>query len=160
VHNDDTIILTSSMMAGLVVCYARNFVSSDGMGPLGADYTNFDDLRMKEVHDSLMNSRHQIYAHRDLTSVGPLSIDDSQPRNAYDVFITFHDDLTGFDFDIASPQLSHLQIEEFIELFDLQSSRIRSDLKSSIEYCLKTGDYQPGVAYKLGVEFPATQTEQ
>ena len=154
---DSSVIMTSAMMAGLVTAYGRNFVSSDGMGPLSGDYSKFTDPPLQESHDTLMNARHQIYAHRDVQALSGVSAPDGEPRNAFDVFITFHDRLTGFDFDLASPQLSHHMLEDFIRLFDFQSARIRDDLKTAIEHCLQEDSYIAGHTYKLGLDFPAVQ---
>jgi hypothetical protein len=54
------------MLSGICVTYCKNFLSSLGNGPLPDRYSRFDSPVFEQTHTDLIQSRHSIYAHRDL----------------------------------------------------------------------------------------------
>ena len=154
-HSNSPHFLTSPMMAGIVVTYARNFTQSNGMRGLSDVYTNFPDSALQQTHDSLMQARHTIYAHRDYTALSQRSDPHNPEQKGHDVTIIFHDEFTGFDFDVASPQQDPGTLPEIIRLCMFQRTRISEELKTIIERCLPADhSYVAGVAYKIGNDFP------
>ncbi len=60
--------LYSPMISGAVTSYARNFVSSDGLGPLSTSYKDFKGKdELDSIHQLVMTARQKIYGHRDAT---------------------------------------------------------------------------------------------
>lgn len=154
-HSNTPIFLTNPMMAGVVVTYARNFTSSEGIGSLSSDFGRFSDSALQTAHDSIMEVRHAIYAHRDYNRLSQMEDPEDSDRLPYDVTITFHDKLSGFDFDIANPQQDPATLEAIIRLCMFQRDRVAAKLKSAINHCLLEGhDIEPGKSYKIGVNFP------
>lgn len=160
-HTNSPLFFTSPMMAGVVVTYARNFIESSGMRGLSSDYASFLDSDLQQTHDSLMETRHKIYAHRDYTELSQKSDPENPDRKGHDVSIIFHDGFTGFDFDIASPQQDPATLSDIIKLCMFQRTRIAAELKKMIEHCLpQHHEYQAGSSYKIGTEFPKSNAYQ
>ena len=80
-------LLFSPQMAGIVVTYAKNFVSALGIGPLHQSYSGFVDEDMQATHDRLLQSRHALYAHRDVKASKTFDYDDDSIAESYDVRI-------------------------------------------------------------------------
>jgi hypothetical protein len=157
-HTKSPLFFTSPMMAGVVVTYARNFTESSGMRVLSSDYSSFSDSDLQQTHNSLMDTRHKIYAHRDYTELSQMADPVNPERKGHDVFITFHDEFTGFDFDVASPQQDPATLSDIINLCMFQRTRIAAELKKMIEHCLpEDHEYQVGVSYKIGEDFPQSK---
>lgn len=55
------------LMTAICVQYARPFTANEGMGALPAKYARFSDPALQQTHDNLISSRHELYAHSDLS---------------------------------------------------------------------------------------------
>ena len=53
------------LLTAIVVMYARPFVSNNRFGPLTGKWHEFTDPKFKQIHDTLIDLRHIVYAHSD-----------------------------------------------------------------------------------------------
>ena len=142
----------SPMMAGLVVTYAKNLVSADGIGPLNAIFSQFTDSRMQEIHDKLIHARHRLYAHRDALSAKTFTYDNDSPVDPYEVKIQIR---KGEPATVLSgvPELPCEFLPFIVELCMLQRARVESELMRIVPIMTKGKRYGPGI-YTVGVDFP------
>ena len=139
--------LYSAMISSVVTTYAMNFNQSDGIGPLPKMYEEFEDRRIKEAHNRLLDARNQLYAHRDIHSTKETT------DKAYKVEVWLQDGMLlqrPYMIDISSGKL--LEIKALIAF---QRSRLQVDLDGKLAQIIDPSkEYKEGQMWELGVDFP------
>ncbi|WP_438455955.1 hypothetical protein [Vreelandella venusta] len=139
--------LYSAMISSVVTTYAVNFNQADGVGPLPKMYEEFDDRRIKEAHNRLLDARNQLYAHRDIHSTKKTT------EKAYKVVVWLQDGMLlqrPYMIDISSGKLPEIKV-----LIAFQRSRLQADLDGKLAQIIDPSkDYKEGQAWELGVDFP------
>lgn len=139
--------LYSAMISSVVTTYAVNFNQADGIGPLPKMYQEFDDHRIKEAHNRLLDARNQLYAHRDIHSTKETT------EKAYKVDVWLQDGMLlqrPYMIDISSGKLSEIKA-----LIAFQRSRLQVDLDGKLAQIIDPSkDYKEGQMWELGVDFP------
>ena len=139
--------LYSAMISSVVTTYAVNFNQADGVGPLPKMYEEFDDLKIKEAHNRLLDARNQLYAHRDIHSTKETT------EKAYNVEVWLQDGMLlqrPYMIDISPGKLSEIKA-----LIAFQRSRLQVDLDGKLAQIIDPNkDYKEGQMWELGVDFP------
>ena len=156
--NIDPLALTfAPQMAGIVVTYAKNFVSATGFGLITDDFPefgHFDDDDHAKTHERLMEARHKIYAHRDKRAAADFEYDDGVSAEAYQVRIKVYDDSSGFTALPNIPDLNPSLLPYVTSLAAHQSVKAGKLIGEMIAKITKGKRYKPGGVYTVGVDFP------
>ncbi len=139
--------LSSAMISSVVTTYARNFIQSDGVGPLPKMYEKFNDPNNKEVHGKLLTARNQLYAHRDIHNTK------SNFEKAYKIDVWLQDGLL-----LQRPHMidiSASKLPEIKSLISHQRNRLQKDLDGKLAQIINPNRvYKEGEVRELGVDFP------
>jgi hypothetical protein len=152
-HLDALSLLFTPQMAGVVVTYAKNFVSAEGFGSLQEPFTTFTDRSMQETHDKLRHFRNKLYAHRDATAAQSFIYDDVSSVVPYQMRVELRKGETTFTALPAVPELSPTILPFVIRLCDLQSERVRAEFGRIIPLMTAGKSYKAGF-YTVGIDFP------
>ena len=152
-HLDATSLLFTPQMAGVVVTYAKNFVSADGIGPVPTLFGSFTDAALQDTHDKLMDARHKLYAHRDATAAQTFTYDDASPVVPYQVRVELRKGETSFTALPAIPELNPTILSFVVRLCDFQSERVRTEFSRIIPIMTAGKTYKAGF-YTVGIDFP------
>ena len=134
--------LYTPMLAGIVTTYMKNFVSSDGFGPLPHTYSKFpNSKRMEKIHQKMIDSRNSLYAHRE----------DNE-----NIKITVTLIGTALEFVPTDVVLNPSILKEYRELIEFQLDRINNDFDGKVACLLENGNgsFEIGRTYILGDTFP------
>lgn len=148
---DPTQLLYSPMIAGVVVTYMRPFVQSDGLGSLSGKFTTFLDPDLRDTHHQLEESRHKLYAHRDLLVAPKLQTDDGS--------VPFEMRIEGQNVNKAylllpgAIEINPASLNHIISLCLFQQSRITEQIRKLMPSLTGGKHYPPGI-YTVGVDFP------
>lgn len=119
--------LASAMMAGIVVSYIRPFIRSDGIGPLPRKYSKFEKgSPYKRIHDTILEARHWVYAHRDNLNAPNLAGSKVSEEVVSEVILNLRKD--GYSVSINEPQILVTQLRNFRSLFSFQNNRINEEV--------------------------------
>ncbi len=119
--------IASSMMAGIVVSYMRPFVRNDGIGHLPKNYSEFPEgSPFKNIHNTLLEARHWVYAHRDIQNAPNLGGGNVSQDIVSEVVLTLRKD--GYSVSINEPQISTKQLANFKALCSFQHNRINEEV--------------------------------
>ena len=139
--------LYSAMISSVVTTYAVNFNRADGVGPLPEMYSIFDDPRIEDAHNKLIDARNQLYAHRDIHSTQETS------EKAYKIEVWLEDGLL-----LQRPymiDISYSKLPEIKSLITFQRNRLQVDLDDKLAKVIDTSkEYKEGEMWELGVDFP------
>ena len=135
--------IASAMMAGIVVTYVRPFVRSDGIGHLPKRYSEFEkDSPFKNIHKTMLEARHWIYAHRDNQNAPNLGGGNVSQDVVSEVVLTLRRD--GYSVSINEPQISPKQLVNFQALCSFQHNRINDDVGDLIMLIMDEQKIGPG----------------
>lgn len=147
-------LIFTPQMGGIVVTYAKNFVSSDGMGPLPNHFNTVAQPDLQETHDKLIEARHRLYAHRDLLAAKSFIYDDQSEIKAYQVQIQSFPDGSGVTLLPNVPELNPSILSHIVRLTIVQSEKVKSEFNKIIPIITKGKTYQRNKVYTVGVDFP------
>jgi hypothetical protein len=150
-HLNALSLLFTPQMAGVVVTYAKNFVSAEGFGSLQEPFTTFNDRSMQETHDRLLHFRDKLYAHRDAIAAQSFIYDDVSSVAPYKMRVELRKgEFTALP---AVPELNPAILPFVIRLCDLQSERVRAEIGRIIPLMTAGKSYKAGL-YTVGDGFP------
>lgn len=152
-HSDAHSPLFAPQMAGVVVTYAKNFVSAEGFGSLQEPFISFTDEAMRETHDKLIDARNKLYAHRDAHAARSFTYDDARPIVPYQVRVELRKGETNFTAFRGVPELNPTIIPFIIRLCDLQVDRVRAEVSRIVPLMTAGKTYKAGI-YTVGIDFP------
>lgn len=143
--------LASAMMTGIVVSYMRPFLESNGLGALPPRYSQFDKCSPYEaIHNTLLEARHWVYAHRDLPNSINLAGSNISLDEVSEMTLTLRE--KNYSIDIKEPYIFKIGLSKFKELFSFQHERANEEVGNII--CSLMEDHQVGVGtYKLNKNF-------
>ena len=119
--------ITSAMMAGVVVSYVRPFIRNDGIGPLPKKYSEFEEgSPYKAVHNTMLEARHWVYAHRDICNAPNLAGSKVTEEIVSEIILTLRKD--GYSVSINEPQILVKQLPKFRSLCSFQNNRINEEV--------------------------------
>lgn len=144
-------LLYSPMVAGLVVTYMRPFVQSYGLGSLSSDFTDFPDQDLFDMHDQLKESRHKLYAHRDLGVAPTLETNDGSLP--FEMQISFEDPHLSYTLAPGAVEINFSNMDQIIRLCHHQQTIVTQKLLPLVLLLTSGKSYQPGT-YTVGVDFP------
>jgi hypothetical protein len=140
------------LMAGIVVTYARSFMSNVGIGRLDQPFRSFTDSTMANTHEKLLRCRDGLYAHRDASksfTIHPSSAPDLYtPRIRIDT-----DDNLKFGVCANAPELNPENLPDVVRLCSLQSDRVEKEIGKLWPVLTEGKKYRRGT-YTVGVNFP------
>jgi hypothetical protein len=149
--NDPDGDIYPALAAGLVVTYARPFVSASGLGVLPHKYQQFpDDPRIDVVHKDVMKARHSLYAHFSPTEANALLPTNAKREHRCTIRIK------GGEmnrFAVLTTGWSPKSLRLFCLLCDFQINRLMADANKLFKHIKGTDTYPDG-EYDLGVSFP------
>jgi len=148
---DPTQLLYSPMVAGLVITYMRPFVQSDGLGMLPDDFAIFPDQDLTDMHNQIKESRHKLYAHRDLRIAPTLATDDGSLP--FEMRISFDDPHVSYTLAPGAIEISPSNMDQIIRLCKHQQAIVTQKLRPLVPILTNGKSYQPGT-YTVGVDFP------
>jgi len=141
------------MMSGVVVTYAMNFNSANGLGSLPNSYGKFSNKNLYTAHSKLLNSRNTVYAHRDKKS--HTFIDEEGEAHNYPVSVHLDLETEQFLFSAHLVDISSSRISDIITLITFQLERLQKDLDSKVVNIVDDiSKYKFDTKYYLGVDFP------
>jgi hypothetical protein len=152
-HLDVLSPLFTPQMAGVVVTYAKNFVSAESFGSLKEPFIRFTDDAMQETHDKLIDARNKLYAHRDAAAARSFIYDNASPRVPYQVRVELRKGETSFTAFRGVPELNPTILPFIIRLCDLQIERVRVEVSRIIPIMTADKTYKAGI-YTVGIDFP------
>jgi len=136
--------------AGIAAMYASPFMEANELGALEQNFSEFPNKCLKDSHNSALQCRHELFAHRDMTASGTnkeghpivlhrvyVEISASGQPELLSTDIKWRDSVFGQMKQLCQFQLERLD-EDFKKLFAELSSRTKR---------------APGV-YELGVSYP------
>jgi hypothetical protein len=151
-HFKATDPLFPPQMCGLVVTYAKNFVSGTNFGPLPERFRKFNDETFAETHERLIEARHTIYAHRDAEAASNMEFDELGHVVPYQVSVEWSPTFIAYP---VTPELSPDIIPFIARLVKFQSERICARISELGRDMVVNGKkYRPYHRYTLGVDFP------
>ena len=139
--------LYTPMMSGIITTYMKNFVSSDGFGPLPQAYSKFTDRRMENIHRKMNIARNSLYAHRE---------NEGRSENSESIKVKVKLNGSVLDFVPYIVELNPDLLKDFRELMEFQLARINVDFNEKVSYILKNLEksYKADHTYILGETFP------
>jgi hypothetical protein len=146
-------LLVTPHFAGLVVTYAKNFTESAGIGPLPVSYAKLPAGILTHTHKILMESRHTIYAHRDVKASKSFVYDDGPHADPYEMEISFSK-VHGLTCHPKVPELNPGILRHVVDLCIYQNSRIVADVSAMLPVLTSGKMYKEGVRYVIGKDFP------
>jgi hypothetical protein len=141
------------MIAGVVVTYAKNFNEADGLGPLPGFFTKFPAASLKTAHDTILDARNKLYAHRD----GSIHTFRNETRELgqFPVMVRINDENSAFLFQPILIDIPAAKVGEIQELLAFQLKRLDEDLSEKLALTVDfEKGYKQGVEYQLGKDFP------
>jgi hypothetical protein len=138
--------LAAAIMTGIVVTYARPFTRGDGVGPLSKKYSDFPpDTPLKHFHETMLNARNWVYAHRDNLSAPQLAGDAFSAETASHLTLSITG--SGHSILVYEPQISFDQVGKFYALSQYQERRAQADVSTVVEsmkraLALEVGSYR------------------
>lgn len=142
--NDD---LYNPMMCGVITTYGMNFNKANGLGPLPKAYEKFENVKLAESHEKMINARNQLYAHRDIEN----TINDRE--NAYKIDVWLENGML-----LMRPtmiDISHDRIQDILFLIACQRQKLQEDLDSKLMQVVdKSKEYRENEVWELGRDFP------
>jgi hypothetical protein len=122
------------MAAGVVVSYTRPFMSASGLGPLEKTLEEFPDDELTGTHRMLLETRHKITAHNDLSHHTAMHHSGELQQNPREVNISLTED--GCFFSVPAIILHAGKIKEIIPLCNFQIDRLQYLLGDAGAYLL------------------------
>lgn len=125
------------VIAGVVVNYARPFTNNHGLGSLEEEFRRlpiFQQTDLQPVYDYVMNMRHQLFAHFDMTSFTALVAGTKGIRPPDEVIVEFEADTPGFRIstnEIRPPAANLPLIDQLLLIQRLRVSKTLNDHMAS-----------------------------
>lgn len=139
------------IMSGIVVIYARPFMRADGLGELDKKFESFSDNIFQSTHDTMMKTRHEMAAHRDLVNTVAVNPDGSD-HHMFTVNLNF-DGRGSYTYGVVEPYYRDINLPKIISLCDHQIARVNKDSHNTIDQLNKGRRLKAGT-YVLGDDFP------
>jgi hypothetical protein len=140
--SEPTMVKRSILCAAIATLYAAPFVEAD-YADVVPKFGRFDDEDLQSTHQSLIEARHNLYAHRGLK-------DNISGNHAIQVIV-------GEDGNIRLKNdvifYKNKDLKEFEKIFDFQLNRLNAAARNSLESLGKIANAKPGI-YTLGKDFP------
>lgn len=140
--DEPTMVKRSILCAAIATLYAAPFVEADG-AVVVPKFDQLDDKDLQSTHQSLIDARHNLYAHRGLKgniagnhAIQVIVEESGNVRLKNDVMFYKNEDL-----------------KEFEKVFDFQLHRLRLAAKNALDSLSKIAQVKPGT-YTLGEDFP------
>lgn len=151
--------LYSGCMAGIVVTYAKPFVSANGLGELHGKYERgFPSELLAEAHRDLLEFRNILYAHRDLLKAASIQFGNACEIPAFESIIVIgrsskNPEKASIRSEPCLPDISEADLPSIIDLCNFQLGRIGKDAIRLLENMAGPHCYAPGI-YVVGKNYP------
>jgi len=141
-----------AILAGVVVCYARSFGKNQGMSMVPGKFREFENARLKRIHDILLDVRDTVYAHKDMAREADHLPSSARLIDYRRIGIRISEDGASTWF-VNRPILPIERLGDIVELCEFQLERMNAESSKVLTHFTSGKTYDAG-EYTLGQNFP------